>query len=264
MLTAALLAVTLAAPAASAPQSCASASQIVDEAYHQVLERAPDASSAGFVTALQSGRMTVRDLVAQLARSREHLDRFFWQPLVTAVYRQVLQRNPTQQELEQATAQLSGRSMTVTQLVANTATRAANGEEDAVRILYRRLLGRDPDPSGLQAYTQMARTQGIDAVARAIVASPEYQQHAGSDQIPAQDFAAYQSAVTTLYRHVLGRAPDPAGLRDLTTMAATQGIDAVVTKMIDSPEYARMYGNDVVPGHPDARMCQGVGTTGVR
>jgi hypothetical protein len=255
-----LLSSLLAAPAAQ--QACTSAAQIVDAAYRQVLERPADPASAGFVTALDSGRMTVRDVVAQLASSPEHVTRFFWAPLVTGVYRQMLNRDPSPEEVQQATAQLSGGSLTIPDLVAHTATRAANGEEGAVRILYRRLLGRDPDPGGLQSYTAMMRTQGIDAVARSIVASPEYRAHAGVDGIPSEDFAAYQQAVDALYRHLLGRAPDPGGLHDLTSIAIAQGVNAVVDQMVDSREYAQLYGVDIVPGHPEMRLCRGIGTSG--
>src|SRR5512142_2850932 len=135
MLTAVLLAASLSA-APAAQQACTGPYQIVEAAYRQVLERQPDASSTTFVTALDTGRMTVRELVATLARSPEHVKRFFWAPLISTVYRQVLQRAPGPQEVELATAQLVDQQMTVPEFVANTATRAANGEEDAVRILY--------------------------------------------------------------------------------------------------------------------------------
>ena len=261
MVTAVLLAASLSA-APAAQQACTGPYQIVEAAYRQVLERQPDASSTTFVTALDTGQMTVRELVATLARSPEHVKRFFWAPLISAVYRQVLQRAPSPQELELATAQLVDQQMTVPEFVANTATRAANGEEDAVRILYRRLLGREPDPEGLRNYTEIARRDGIGAVARAIVASPEYAGHAGADGVPGDDFAAYQEAVTSLYQHILGRQPDPAGLRDLTRVAIAQGVDAVVDQMINSSEYAQLYGNDVIPGHSGSRLCRGVATSG--
>ena len=261
MLSAALLAASLlAAPAAQ--QACTSAGQIVNAAYLQVLERQADPGSAGFIAALDNGRMTVRDVVAQLAKSPEHVNRFFWTPLVAGIYRQMLNRDPSPDEVQQAITRLSAGSLTIPDLVAQTATRAANGEEGAVRILYRRLLGRDPDPGGLQSYTAMMQAQGIDAVVRSIVASPEYRAHAGADGIPSEDFAAYQQAVDALYRHLLGRAPDPAGLHDLTAIAVAQGVNAVVDRMVNSREYAQLYGVDIVPGHPEMRLCRGVGTSG--
>lgn len=261
MLTAAILTASLVG-GPSAQQPCVEARQVVAEAYRQVLERAPDPSSTAAVTALDSGRLSVRELIRRLARSPEHVDRFFWQPLVTVVYRQVLGRAPTLAELQQATSALSGDRETVTQLVANTAVRAANGDSEAVRILYRRLLGRDPDPGGLQTYTEMARRDGIDAVVQSLLASPDYLATAGQDHLPALDAAAYQGAVTTLYRHVIAREPDPAGLRDLTRIAVTRGVDAVVDRLVDSPEYLQSYGNDAVPGHVGEQLCHGVGTAG--
>lgn len=46
--------------------------------------------------------------------------------------------------------------------------------ERAVANLYRHLLGRQPDAGGLRAYTEMAASKGIEAVAHSILASDEY------------------------------------------------------------------------------------------
>jgi hypothetical protein len=123
-----------------------------------------------------------------------------------------------------------------------------------VRILYRRLLGRDPDPSGLQSYTAMAERDGIEAVAQSIINSPEYRGRAGTDRVPNEDVAVYENAVRSLYRHLLGRDPDPAGLQDLTRIAVEKNFDLVVDRMVRSPEYERLFGDNVVPGR-NVRYC---------
>jgi hypothetical protein len=228
--------------------------QVVDDIYQQVLERPADTASAGLTQALESGRLTVRDIVLQVAKSEEHARRFYWQPIVGEVYRQVLGRTATDAELREGATRLSSDGSTLPEFIAHTATRAANNEEGAVRILYRRLLGRDPDPAGLNAFTDLSQRRGIEAVAREIVASPEYRRRAGAGGLPTEDLAAYESAVRSLYRHLLGRDPDPAGLRNLTRIAAAQGAEAVIDRMITSPEYARQYGTDQVPGR-NVRYC---------
>jgi hypothetical protein len=47
-----------------------------DELYRHMLERGADAGSQSHVNDLQSGRVTVRDLVREIARSPEHNQRF--------------------------------------------------------------------------------------------------------------------------------------------------------------------------------------------
>jgi hypothetical protein len=237
------------------PADCVSnPAQVVDDIYQQVLERPADAGSASFTQALQSGRMSVRDIVLQVAKSEEHARRFFWQPVVGAVYGQVLRREATGAELREGAAALAADPSALPRVIAQTAARAANGEEAGVRVLYRRLLGREPDPRGLQEATELARREGIETVARQIVASPEYRRRAGPGGLPVEDLEAYETAVRSLYEHLLGRAPDPEGLRNLTRIAAAQGAAAVIERMIDSPEYARQFGDNQVPGR-DIRWC---------
>ena len=51
-----------------------------------------------------------------------------------------------------------------------------------------------------------------------------------------------------LFRHLLGRAPaTQAEIRQYNKLLADQGLRAAVEAMVDSPEYARFFGEDVVP-----------------
>ncbi|HEY9673538.1 MAG TPA: phycobilisome rod-core linker polypeptide [Waterburya sp.] len=51
-----------------------------------------------------------------------------------------------------------------------------------------------------------------------------------------------------LFRHLLGRAPaTQAEIRQYNKLLADQGLRAAVEAMVDSPEYARYFGEDVVP-----------------
>ena len=252
-MTGTLFALALAASAGLQPCTT-SAAQVVDDIYRQVLERRADPNSAGFTQALVSGEMSVRDVVLRVGQSPEHLERFFWRPLVSAVYRDVLNREPSPQEQDLASRALVSGETTVPVFVAQTATRAANNEPDAVHILYRRLLDRDPDPEGLRAHVQLAERSGLEAVVRSIMGSPEYRARLNRAGAPTEDFAAYRQAVRVLYRHVLGRDPDPEGLTALTEVAEVYGLPEVVHRMVTSREYTQQWGEQVIPGS-DVRYC---------
>lgn len=89
---------------ATAQQPCTTdARRIVDELYRHILERSADAASSDMVRRLESGRATVRDLVRELAKSREHTQRFFrtesgesrpYERAVGTIYRHLLGRQP--------------------------------------------------------------------------------------------------------------------------------------------------------------------------
>ena len=92
------------APAVAAAQGlCTTDSrQVVNELYRHILERAADAGSAHWVQQLENGR-PVREVVRDLAKSDEHMQRFWRQeageglPYVRAVgtlYRHILGRQP--------------------------------------------------------------------------------------------------------------------------------------------------------------------------
>ena len=253
ILLSAILAVTT--PAAAQEPCRASAPQVVDDIYKQILERPADPASAELTQALASGRMNVRDVVAAVSKSPEYEARFFWPPIVTAVYRQILQRPPTAAELQSAATALADRSSTPADFVAHVATRAVNNNPDAIRMLYRRLLGRDPDADGFRAYTAMAEREGLAAVTQSIVASPEYRARSTPAGIPLQDMDGYEESVRRLYRHVLGRQADEEGLRTFAELAAVYGVKGPVDRMISSPEYGQRYGENGIPGRRDGQFC---------
>jgi hypothetical protein len=173
--------------------------------------------------------------------------------VVDDVYQQVLERSADEASGQLTQALASGR-MTVRDVVRHVAKSPEHAErffwQPAVQSLYRRLLGRDADQEGLQVFTARARTSGLGAAERDIMASPEYQQKGGGTNAtaPGDNTAAYEAGVRSLYRHVLGRDPDPVGLRDLTQTAMRSNFDAVIDRMLSSPEYERLVGTNGVPG----------------
>jgi Ca2+-binding EF-hand superfamily protein len=110
--------------------------------------------------------------------------------VVDAIYRQVLERNANG-EGSTAVSQLSSGATSVRELVRNMAKSGEHRQRftpgapsSAVTFAYRHLLGREPDPGGLQAHTQMLASEDIDAVIDAIIDSAEYQQLYSDDTVP--------------------------------------------------------------------------------
>ncbi len=64
------------------------------------------------------------------------------------------------------------------------AEEGAAANERAVANLYRHLLGRQPDASGLRSYTNMAASRGLHEVAHAILNSAEYSRAYGDWGVP--------------------------------------------------------------------------------
>ena len=96
--------------------------------------------------------------------------------------------------------------------------------EDQVSNLYRFALNREPDPSGLAAWTNSLQTGRLDlrAVADGILHSREH----------------LTSTITSLYLSILGRDPDPVGLETFVN-AASRGVKDtdISAAMLDSREF---------------------------
>ena len=129
---------------AAAQQPCTTdARQVVNELYRHMLERQADAGSAHWVQQLESGRMTVRDVVRAIATSPEYTQRF--------VYTESGENTPY---------------------------------ERSVARLYRHLLGRQPDPDGQRVFARVAEQSGPEAVIDRILNSNEYRQQFGDWGVP--------------------------------------------------------------------------------
>lgn len=147
MLRAAVLVGVLAlSPAlAFAQQPCTSdARQVVDAIYQQILERSPDAGAQGWIDRLSGGQTTVRDLVREIAKSGEHVQRFL-------------------------------------------GTSNRDAQQQAVTYLYRHVLGRQPDASGMNTYLNIVGSQGVQTAVDRLVASSEYQQNFGTNTVPGRN-----------------------------------------------------------------------------
>ena len=100
----------------------------------------------------------------------------------------------------------------------------------------------------------------VREVVRAIATSPEYM-HRFVYTEPGEA-RPYERSVERLYRHLLGRQPDAAGLRTYSRIAEVSGAEAVIDRLIDSREYRQQFGDWGVPGSGGVRYCS-PGTAGV-
>jgi Ca2+-binding EF-hand superfamily protein len=123
--------------------------------------------------------------------------------------------------------------------------------DSTVDAIYRQILERPSGGEGNSRAEQLRNGQTtVRAIVREVAKSPEHAQRF----LPANNRT---QAVTSLYRHVLGRAPDPEGLN-----SHVQGRDALVALVdtfVDSGEYHQKYGEDTVPGG-SRRYCRDGGS----
>lgn len=118
--------------------------------------------------------------------------------------------------------------------------------------LYRHMLERSADAGSQGWVDRLNSGTTVREVVRQIAQSPEHMQRFFN---ASEGATANQNAVATLYRHILGRQPDPGGLQTMTNAANTNGRAAVVDSIINSAEYSRTYGDWGVPGSGGLVFC---------
>jgi len=132
---------------------------------------------------------------------------------------------------------------------------------DARRVvdeLYRHMLERGADPGSAGWVTRLQSGTTVREIVRELAKSTEHSQRFYN---PGEGAVAHERAVANLYRHILGRQADPAGLSALTQTAMNQGLEAVVDRIVNSREYNQTLGDWGVPGSGGIRYC-GTAATG--
>ena len=248
---------------ASAQACIDNAGEIVNGLYRQILEREPDTTSSGMLQQLASGRLTVRQAAAELAKSPEHRSKL-WEPIVESTFRQVRNAAPEREHVQSVARSLADGRQTLDDVAIAFAAEEVQSQnpETAVIAMYRRLLGRDPSEADVAHFRERLQREGPQAVATTLVTSPEYRDRFGRNSVPSQGTSPYAQSVRTLYRHLLGRDADPEGLAQFTRLASESGFDRTIDQMMASAEYREKYGEQGVPGG-SMRYCGApVGTTG--
>jgi hypothetical protein len=238
----------------AAAQCTTNAAEVIDVLYTRILERHPDAPSQQLVQELASGRVPVKDAVAAVAKSQEHLSRL-WLPLVNAAFLQVRNATPESERMTDVARTLARGTRTldeVTVALAAEETVTLN-PETAVIALYKRLLERDPAPGDVERQAQAITHDGVEAVARGMVGSAEFRERFGRNTVPGQGARGYESSLRTLYRELLNRQPGPEELAQHAQVAAQSGFGAVVDQILASAEYQKSFGPQGIPGAPAGR-----------
>ena len=123
-----------------------------------------------------------------------------------------------------------------------------------VNELYRHMLKRQTDPGSAHWVTQLETSRmTVRDVVREIASSPEYSQRFIKTE--AGESQPYERSVASLYRHILGRQPDPEGQRAFAVIAQRQGAAAVMQRLTTSREYNEQFGDWGVPGSGGIRYC---------
>jgi hypothetical protein len=198
------------------------------------------------------------EFLAAISRSPEH-----WQKqlnehaleLTRSAYRAMLGREPREGEVAPLTQPLEGEK----DLAAAIATIVtcdehwekvlARRSEDIVKATFQALLGRHPEPEALHAYAgALQQTKCLSDLMRTVGESEEHWQRLFD--------ARAEELVGALYRGLLRREPDSAGLRAYAAqLRATRNLTAVVASLGDSHERAMGARSTQWP-HPSASYDQ--------
>jgi Ca2+-binding EF-hand superfamily protein len=124
--------------------------------------------------------------------------------------------------------------------------------DSAVDAIYRQVLERPAGGEGNARAEQLRTGQTtVREIVREIAKSPEHRQRFLITS--SQDGRI--NAVTTLYRHLLARDPDPGGLNSHVQALAQTDVNEIIDTMIDSAEYQQKFGADTAPGS-NRRYCR--------
>jgi Ca2+-binding EF-hand superfamily protein len=118
--------------------------------------------------------------------------------------------------------------------------------------LYRHMLERTVDAGSQGWVDRLNQGATVREIVRQIAQSPEHMQRFYN---ASEGATANRNTVGTMYRHILGRQPDPGGWDAMTSLANQRGMAAVVEQIINSEEYTRTYGDWGVPGSGGLVYC---------
>lgn len=210
--------VTTANPDRSVVQS------FVSRAYRDFLDRSPTGGELGqWSDRVQRGQVSRSEFATGLSRSDEWLS-----AVVSRFYRDTLRRDPDPGGLANWVGAARG-GMPIAQIAAafyasDEYYRSVGRSDDEtwVRDLYRKLLLRQPDADGVRNWVNALRG-GLprDAAALAFYQSPE----------------TLAVRVDTLYRNLLGRPAEPAGVSTWAPFVRGQGDLVLAAALAGSAEY---------------------------
>jgi hypothetical protein len=155
--------------------------------------------------------------------------------MVQQAYREVLDRNADPAGLRRYRDRVMSEGWTEGQLIAELQrsgeARAINPDA-AITKMYREILGRDPDPSGLAHY----RSKWKDGWTQGQIRNDIRRSAEGRD-------ANINTAITRAYRDILGREPDPEGYANYANLMRRQGYTErnIREALMNSDEYRQLH-----------------------
>jgi len=226
---------------------------IIERAFRAVLNRAPsDYELRRYRTLMEADNWTEADVRRDLRERSDYrglrLRRGMTaEAIVQHAYREILGRDPDPNGLRNYTGKIMNEGWSEwdvrnalrnsDEYAAGAALRVRTAAADRIiRHAYQEILGREPDPAGLETYRRNILEEGWDEydVRRALIRSPERrQQRLAVSQQAAEDM------VRRAYRTVLNREPDAGGMANYTARVMYDGWneDDVVRALRDSDEY---------------------------
>ena len=228
---------------------------MIERAFRTVLNRAPsDYELRRYRILMQANEWTEMDVRRDLRERADYrgmrLRRGVTaESIVSRAYQDILGREPDPAGLRDYTRKMVNEGWSEWQVrealrrsdeyaaTGGTAVRIRTASADRIiRRAYLDVLGREPDPAGLESYRRNILEEGWDEydVRRALIRSPERRQ-----KRVAVSVQAAEDMVRRAYRSVLNREPDAGGMTHYTSKVLYDGWneDDVVHALRDSDEY---------------------------
>lgn len=203
----------------------------IGKLYGELLGRQPDA--VGLNGFYLSG-LSIDQIRTEIATSPEG-KLYSRHAALDKAFKEVLKRDPGSLDLDKYLAS----NQPIAQVRAELASSPEGkrlGRQEAITALYREVLKREPSPSELQTYVDSPRS--LEEIKALVSNGPDAM--GKNDFVNIQASANRKDAINDLYKELLGRKADTAGLEAFFN--SNLSIDQVRTELANSPEgkyYAR-------------------------
>jgi hypothetical protein len=226
---------------------------VIERAFRAVLNRAPsDFELRRYRILMQGYNWTEADVRRDLRERSDYRGLkmrrgMTAEAMVQHAYQEILGRDPDPNGLRNYTGKILNEGWSESDVrtalrrsdeyAAAAALRFRTASADRIiRHAYMDVLGREPDPAGLESYRRNILEEGWDEydVRRALIRSPERR-----EKRLAVSMQAAEDMVRRAYRTVLNREPDAGGLANYTAKVLYDGWneDDVVRALRESDEY---------------------------
>jgi hypothetical protein len=231
--------------------------ELVDAAFRGLLERAPDTEASVSYAEVLTDKKDISVVLEDIVRSDE-----FWgkmlasrsPELVDAAFRGLLGREPDT-EASASYAEVLTDKKDISVILADIVRSdefwgkmLTSRSTEIVDSTFRALLGRAPDTEASAAYAAMlAGKKAISAVLEDIIGSDEFMEKTVAGRS--------HQFVEEIYRCLLGRSPDQAGMaRYAQVLGTTKSLGGVLSSIISSEEFAKCYERQKNWPDPEAKF----------